>query len=76
MSKIVDFGQLAFLVSLYLIFCSSHIFVFWFLVLWSLYVSISFLLAHLALQNVNKYNLMFSEFCDFIAQSDQKQEMG
>ena len=43
---------------------SSHIFVFWFLVFWSLQLhdfhsGFFFRLAHLALQNVNKYYIIF-----------------
>jgi hypothetical protein len=52
------------------IFCSSHIFVFWFLVFWSLwlrdFLSVFFGLAHLALQNVNKDYVII---CIFVTQS-------
>ena len=57
-------------------FLSSHIFVFWFLVFWSLscviFIPVFFRLAHLALQNVNKDYVIFSYFRNFIAKSDQK----
>ena len=57
-------------------FCSSHIFVFCFLVFWSLllrdFLSIFFRLTHLALQNVNKDYVIFLYFWNFIAKSDQK----
>ena len=55
------------------LFCSSHIFVFWFLVFWSLYLR-DFLsrFAHLALQNVNKDYVIFLYFRNFVAKSDQK----
>ena len=46
------------------LFRSSHIFVFWFLVFWSLkmrdFLSAFFRLAHVALQNVNKDYVIFS----------------
>ena len=58
------------------IFCSSHIFVFWFLVFWSLwlrdFLSDFFRLAHLALLNVNKDRIIFLYFCNIISKSDQK----
>ena len=58
------------------LFHSSHIFVFWFLVFWSLklcnFLSVFFCLAHLALQNVNKDYITFSYFRNFIAKSDKK----
>ena len=50
---------------------------FWFLVFWSLYLHdflscFFFRLAHLALQNVNKYYVIFSYLRNFIAKSDKK----
>ena len=57
-------------------FCSSHIFIFWFLEFWSFllpdFLSVFFRLANLALQNVNKDYVIFLYFCNFIAKSDQK----
>ena len=48
------------------LFLSSHIFVFWSLVFWSLYLcdflSVFFCLAHLALQNENKDYVIFLYF--------------
>ena len=35
-----------------------------------------FHIAHLALQNVNKDYVIFSYFCNFVAKSDQKRQMG
>ena len=59
-----------------LLFHSSHIFVSWFLVFWSLklrdFLSVFFRLAHLALQNVNKDYVIFSYFRNFVAKSDQR----
>ena len=57
-------------------FYSPNIFMFWFLVFWSLYLldflSVFFRLVHLALQNVNKDYVIFSYFHNFIAKSDKK----
>ena len=59
-------------------FLLSTIFVFCFLVFWSLYLSdflsIFFRLAHLAWQKVNKDYKIFSNFCNFEAKSDQNQK--
>ena len=53
-------------------FCSFHIFVFWFLVTLVAWFSFHFFcLAHLALQNVNKDYVIFPNFLNF-AKSDQK----
>ena len=56
--------------------CSSYIFVFWFLVFWSLQLrdvlNVFFHLAHLALQNVYKDFLIFSYFCNFVTKRDKK----
>ena len=58
------------------LFRSSHNFVSWFLVFWSLclrdFLSIFFRLAHLALQNVNKDYVIFLYFRNFVTKSDQK----
>ena len=60
--------------------CSSHIFVFWYLVFWSLVLQFSFriffCLAHLALQNVNKDYVIFLYFRNFVAKSDHKPKKG
>jgi len=57
-------------------FHPSHIFVFWFLVFWFIYLhdllSIFSCLTHLTLQNVNKENVIFLYFCNFVTKSDQK----
>ena len=37
-----------------------------------IFFPVFFHLAHLALQNVNKYYVIFSYFCNFVAKSDQK----
>ena len=62
-----------------LMFRSSHIFVFWFSVFWSLqlhdFFFIFFHLVHLALQNVNKDYIIFLYFCNFVTKSDQKPKM-
>ena len=59
-----------------LMVCSSHIFVFWFLVFWSRYLrdflSGFFRLAHLALQTINKDYVIFSYFRNFFTKSNQK----
>jgi hypothetical protein len=57
-------------------FCSYHIFIFWFLVFWTLwlhnFLSVFFRLGHLALQNENKDYVIFSYFRNFVDKSDQK----
>ena len=57
-------------------FRSSHIFVFWFLVFWSLqlrdFLSLFSRLANLALSNENKDSVIVVYFCNFVAKSDQK----
>ena len=58
--------------------CSSHIFIFWFLVFWYfghfscvIFFPFFFRLAHLALQNVNNNYIIFLYFCNFIGKNDQ-----
>ena len=73
--KLMDF---AYKQVLLLMFYSSHTFVVWILVLWSLCCVIFFpffSVAHLAWQNVNKDYVIFSFFHNFIAKSDQKTKM-
>ena len=52
-------------------FCSSHIFVFWFLVFWSFFICMIFIpffrLADLVLQNENKDYIIFSYFHNFVS---------
>ena len=65
---------------IWFMFRSSHIFVFWFLVFWSIklsdFISVFFRLAHLALQNVNKDYVIFLYFSNFVNKTDQKRKMG
>ena len=60
----------------FLLFHSSHIFGFWFFGILVTFFPLFFRLAHLALQNVTKDYVIFSYFCNFVAQSDQKPKMG
>ena len=57
-------------------FRSSQIFVFCLLVFWPLHLrdfpSVFFHLFHLTLQNVNKDNVIFMYFSNFVTKSDQK----
>ena len=57
-------------------FCSSHIFVFWFFVFWSLYSCMIFFpfFSVLPLQNTNKDYIIFLYFHNFVAKSNQKQK--
>ena len=65
-------------VHVFQMFCSSHIFVVWFWVFWSLqlrdFLSVFFHHAHLALQNVNKEYVIFLYFRNSNAKSDEKQK--
>ena len=60
-----------------LLFRSLHIFVFWFLVIWSLQLhDFLFVMPILPCKMWTKLHMIFSYFCNFVVKSDHKRKMG